>query len=263
MSLTLGAGPLAGTPVGELNFSLDARAQAPALFEDHPRRIRALVDGRDRARLHARQAAARVEHPAALLRAAGRLRRDVLEATDHTRTARSRATPRYCRLKVGERRIENAVWHYPEPLAEARLASRATPRCTPRRPTCGCRRTSRCGGTCATPTTGSTCWRARAGPTVQVNGERVAESDRPKLLFETSVPPRVYLLRADVLPGVLEPSDTTTACPYKGDATYWHVRTPDGLVEDGAWSYETPLPEALRVTSHLSFQGEGIEVELE
>ena len=55
----------------------------------------------------------------------------------------------------GERELENAVWHYPEPLPR-RHGWRAMPRCTGARPTCGCRRTSRSAGTCATPTTGST-----------------------------------------------------------------------------------------------------------
>ena len=96
----------------------------------------------------------------------------------------------------------------------------------------------------------------------KVKGTTVAASDRPKMLFETSVPPRPYLLRADVLPGVLEPSATTSTCPYKGDATYWHVRTPAGLAEDAAWSYETPLPDAGKAIGHVSFAGDDVEVEL-
>jgi uncharacterized protein (DUF427 family) len=47
-------------------------------------------------------------------------------------------------------------------------------------------------------------------------------------------------------------------CPYKGEASYWNV----GATRDGAWSYETPLPESLAIAGHVSFDGEGIEVEL-
>ena len=35
----------------------------------------------------------------------------------------------------------------------------------------------------------------------------------------------------------------------------------DGI-EDAAWSYETPLPEALRAAGHVAFDGEGVTVEV-
>ena len=95
------------------------------------------------------------------------------------------------------------------------------------------------------------------------NGTKIAESDRPKMVFETGLPPRPYLLRSDVLPGVLEHSETKTWCPYKGEATYWHVRTPDGLAEDAAWSYETPLPETGKAIWPLSYAGDGVQIDLD
>ena len=86
----------------------------------------------------------------------------------------------------------------------------------------------------------------------------IAESERAKLLFETGLAPRVYVPGADVAAGALSPAAKRTTCPYKGEATYWDV----GDVADGAWSYESPLPESLAIRGHLSFGGEGIEVEL-
>jgi uncharacterized protein (DUF427 family) len=41
---------------------------------------------------------------------------------------------------------------------------------------------------------------------------------------------------------LLEPSDTWTRCPYKGEATYWHVRAGGQLFDDLAWSYREPHP---------------------
>src|SRR5919206_390821 len=58
---------------------------------------------------------------------------------------------------------------------------------------------------------------------VRVNGVVVAETDRAKLLYETGLPVRVYVPGADIAPGTLTPSETRTVCPYKGEATYWHV----------------------------------------
>ncbi len=65
-------------------------------------------------------------------------------------------------------------------------------------------------------------------------------------------------LRGAARGGVLAASATRTHCPYKGEASYWDVAG----IADGAWSYETPLPEAIRAAGHVSFPGEGIEMEV-
>jgi uncharacterized protein (DUF427 family) len=63
--------------------------------------------------------------------------------------------------------------------------------------------------------------------------------------------------------GVLEPSGTTTVCPYKGVATYEHLLVGGRRFEDAAWCYHDPLLEALPAAGHRSFDGEGVEVEVE
>jgi uncharacterized protein (DUF427 family) len=55
---------------------------------------------------------------------------------------------------------------------------------------------------------------------VTVGGEVVAETDRPAVLFETGLPPRYYIPPEDVREDVLEESEKTTQCPYKGVASY-------------------------------------------
>ncbi len=66
---------------------------------------------------------------------------------------------------------------------------------------------------------------------------------------------------SDVVPGLVSAgSGLRSVCPYKGEATYWTV----GGVQDAAWSYETPLPDALRAQGHLCFDegADGVEVTL-
>jgi uncharacterized protein (DUF427 family) len=58
---------------------------------------------------------------------------------------------------------------------------------------------------------------------VSVNGEVVAETERPKLLFETGLPTRYYIPPEDVREEALVPSDKQTRCPYKGIASYYSV----------------------------------------
>ena len=50
---------------------------------------------------------------------------------------------------------------------------------------------------------------------ISVNGEVVAETDRPMILFETGLPPRYYITPEDVRDDVLLRSEKTSQCPYK------------------------------------------------
>lgn len=99
--------------------------------------------------------------------------------------------------------------------------------------------------------------------TVTAAGATIASTPRAKLLYETSLPLRVYVPAAAVQVGVLAPSEKRTLCPYKGEATYWHVTVDGRRREDAAWSYETALPESIGVRHHVCFLADGIETRLE
>jgi uncharacterized protein (DUF427 family) len=91
---------------------------------------------------------------------------------------------------------------------------------------------------------------------VESEGRLLAESSRPLVLFETLLPVRFYLPRADVVVD-LEPTDTVSYCAYKGRASYLSV--PDGPA-DVAWTYHQPLREAEPVTDRIAFFNERVDV---
>jgi len=95
---------------------------------------------------------------------------------------------------------------------------------------------------------------------VVVEGEVVAETTRPRLLFETGLPTRYYIPKLDVRMDLLEPSDKITACPYKGSASYWSVRAGDHVVRDLVWSYPSPIPECSKIENLLSFFNEKVDI---
>ncbi|MEL6985444.1 MAG: DUF427 domain-containing protein, partial [Actinomycetota bacterium] len=79
---------------------------------------------------------------------------------------------------------------------------------------------------------------------IAIDGTVVADSTSPSILYETGLPARFYLPPDDVRTDLLVPTDTSSACPYKGVARYWSV-TIDGTTHaDVAWGYDTPLPES-------------------
>jgi len=91
---------------------------------------------------------------------------------------------------------------------------------------------------------------------VLLNGVLVAESRRPRLLFETGLPVRYYLPKLDVRLDLLQPSPKRTRCPYKGEAVYWSVQAAGELHEDIAWSYPAPIPETQKIENLLAFFNE-------
>src|ERR1700722_4909033 len=85
-----------------------------------------------------------------------------------------------------------------------------------------------------------------------LDGVTVVDTIRAQMLHETRLLPRWYVPRADVRADLLEPSATSTHCPFKGDARYWNLRVGDRVVEDAFWEYPSPLPGALDLTGLLS-----------
>jgi adenylate cyclase len=94
---------------------------------------------------------------------------------------------------------------------------------------------------------------------VVFNGEVVADSRRALVLRETRLPPVYYLPREDVALNFLVPSDHHTYCPFKGTATYWSLAVGDKTVENGAWSYEDPIEEALGIRGYVAFYWNKVE----
>jgi uncharacterized protein (DUF427 family) len=95
---------------------------------------------------------------------------------------------------------------------------------------------------------------------VELEGVTVAESPKPMLLFETGLPVRYYLPKTHVRMDLLEPTESTSHCPYKGRAEYWSLRIGDTLHADLAWSYRTPLPESQKIAGLIAFYGEQVDV---
>ena len=97
--------------------------------------------------------------------------------------------------------------------------------------------------------------------TVRVNGEVVADTDNALTLQESTYPAVQYVPISDVAQDVLKPSDTTTYCPYKGDASYYHVTTAAGdTVEDVIWTYEQPYPAVGDIAGHVAFYPDKAEI---
>ena len=94
---------------------------------------------------------------------------------------------------------------------------------------------------------------------VVVGGDVVADSHRPRLLFETGLPTRYYLPRMDVRMDLLTPSETVTHCPYKGRTIHFDLALGDRAWRDIAWSYPYPIPECPKIENLICFYDEHVD----
>jgi uncharacterized protein (DUF427 family) len=95
------------------------------------------------------------------------------------------------------------------------------------------------------------------GPARVLIGDQViAETEQAVLLAETGYPVRAYIARDDIRVPI-EPTEKTSFCPFKGDASYWTVA---GL-QDVAWSYEEPKADVEAIRGRLAFYPDRVTVE--
>jgi uncharacterized protein (DUF427 family) len=186
------------------------------------------------------------------------LRQDLLFPSAHTKFCPRKGQARFWSIKVGERLAENAVWNYPEPLPGAPpLAHYAAfgwnlvdhwyeedeeifvhPR---------------------NPYKRVDAIRSSRHVQVVVGGTVVADTRRAVFLFETGLPTRYYIPRADVGADVLGPSELKTRCPYKGIAAYHSVSINGEGLGDLVWYYPDPIEECRKITGLLAFFNEKVE----
>ena len=94
---------------------------------------------------------------------------------------------------------------------------------------------------------------------VEIDDRVVAETTRPRLLFETGLPTRYYIPQDDVRMELLAPTDHHSRCPYKGLASYWSA----GDDENIAWSYLDPIPEQPKIRGLIAFFNERVDLHVD
>lgn len=89
----------------------------------------------------------------------------------------------------------------------------------------------------------------------------IASSTEVLELDEPGAPLRLYFPRESVRPDILEASNTHTTCPYKGEASYYTIKTLTATGSDGVWYYPNPCELVAPIADHLAFWGDKIKFE--
>jgi len=85
------------------------------------------------------------------------------------------------------------------------------------------------------------------------NGEVIADSTNVLILRETRHAPVYYFPKSDIHMERLRNSEHGTTCSIKGKASYWHITSNDKVIENAAWSYETPVAGAEKIAGYTAF----------
>ena len=262
MTLTIGTGPFGDQGEKAFNFEVEAPRNHVLYFEDSPRRVRVMLGGETVADSRRVKLMHETRHLPVYYFPEEDVRMDLLEVTDHTTTCPFKGEASYWSVRVGENVAENAVWSYQEPMESAppiagylafywRKMDRwyeedeevfVHPR---------------------DPYHRVDVLESSRHVKVSVNGEVVAETNRPVILFETGLPPRYYIPPDDVREDVLVQSDRHTQCPYKGIASYHSVEAGGETVKDLVWHYPEPIAAAEKIRGNLSFFNEKVDLEVD
>ena len=194
------------------------------------------------------------------------VRTDLLERSATTKNDRHIGDATYYNLKTGDKVVEDAAWSFGEPYATEDVERGDAPDLRGyvafewdkidswfeeaeeifRHPRDPYKRVD--------------CIASTRHVKVTLGGEVVAETDHPIILFETGLRPRYYLPKIDVRMELLRESDTHTACPYKGTASYYSVDVNGKLFEDMVWYYPQALPESMSIAGgYVCFYDEKVD----
>jgi uncharacterized protein (DUF427 family) len=257
MSLSLGTGPLAGSPAGAFNFDLEEASPPHRIyFADFLPRVRAVVAGRtvlDTTRgklLYETGIGPRFYAPFEDFDL------EALARTDHSTHCPFKGDATYWSVNVDGISRENAIWAYESPIEEAAWLSGYASLYHEHADEWWVE-DELVKGRLRDPFHRVDVLQSSRRVRVTAGGEVIADTDRAVLLFETGLPPVAYVPRADVRADI-EPAEKRTFCPYKGEARYWTV----GGVEDAAWSYEYPRPESTGIEHRLAFDAQLVQVEI-
>jgi uncharacterized protein (DUF427 family) len=261
MGMMTGNGPLSARPAGRFNFDPPPPGQA-LYVEPCPKRVRVVFGGETVADSRGVRIVHESGHQPVYYFPPEDVRAEFLLASDRHSHCPKKGDAGYHTIVVGDQMAESAAWFYPEPLTGAEDL-RGLIAFYWDRMDAWFEEDEEVVGHPADPYHRIDLRRSSAHVRVSRNEELLAESNRAVALFESNLPTRWYLPVQDVQ-ARLEPSDTTSLCPYKGNAGYHSVVLADGeVVKDLIWSYADPRPEVLGIKGLVCFYNERVDIELD
>jgi uncharacterized protein (DUF427 family) len=97
---------------------------------------------------------------------------------------------------------------------------------------------------------------------VRFAGQIIADTAKALTLKEANYPPVYYIPRADADMNLLQATERSTHCPYKGDASYFSIVAGAESADNAVWSYQQPFPAMAEIKDHLAFYPNKVTIEI-
>jgi uncharacterized protein (DUF427 family) len=95
--------------------------------------------------------------------------------------------------------------------------------------------------------------------TVSLGGKVLADTRSALTLREASYPAVLYIPRKDVDMSLLERTEHSTYCPYKGDCAYYSIPLGGDRSANAVWTYEAPYAAVAEIKNHLCFYPDRVD----
>ena len=94
---------------------------------------------------------------------------------------------------------------------------------------------------------------------VSVAGRVIADTRDALTLRESTYPPVQYIPLKDVDMSLLERTDHSTYCPYKGDCVYYSIPLGGDKSVNAVWTYEVPFAAVAEIKDHFAFYPDRVD----
>jgi uncharacterized protein (DUF427 family) len=94
---------------------------------------------------------------------------------------------------------------------------------------------------------------------VSIAGRIVADTGDALTLREAAYPAVQYIPRKDVDMSLLERTDHTSYCPYKGDCSYYSIPIGGERSVNAVWSYEQPFDAVSQIKDYVAFYPDRVD----
>jgi len=94
---------------------------------------------------------------------------------------------------------------------------------------------------------------------VLLAGTVIADTHAALSLQESTYPPVLYIPLADVDMRLLEASEHSSYCPYKGDCSYYSIVAGDTRAKDAVWRYAEPYSAVSAIQDYVAFYPDRVD----
>ena len=95
--------------------------------------------------------------------------------------------------------------------------------------------------------------------TVTLAGRVVADTTHALILREAAYPAVQYIPLTDVDPALIQRTEHTSYCPYKGEASYYSIPVGGERSLNAIWTYAAPYDAVASIKDHVAFYPDRVD----